>query len=116
MSIERKIKARTQRRTLRNRKRLSSQFPRVSIFRSLRSMYAQIIDDREHKTIIGLSLSAVKNLNGDKKAQSHLFGLELAKKATTKGVKQVVFDRGSYRYHGRVKSFAEGLREGGLVF
>jgi large subunit ribosomal protein L18 len=79
-------------------------------------MYAQIIDDRNHKTVLGLSLSQMKNLSGDKTKQSHMFGVELAKKASAHGIKNVVFDRGSYRYHGRVKSFAEGLREGGLVF
>lgn len=116
MSIERKIRARTQRRALRTRKRISGEYPRVSVFRSLRSMYAQIIDDRNHKTVLGLSLSSVENLSGDKTSQSHMLGLELAKKASAQGIKNVVFDRGSYRYHGRVKSFAEGLREGGLVF
>lgn len=116
MSIERKIKARTKRRALRVRKRISGEYPRVSIFRSLRSMYAQIIDDREHKTVLGLSLTQVKNASGDKTKQSHALGLELAKKASAQGIKNVVFDRGSYQYHGRVKSFAEGLREGGLVF
>ena len=116
MSIERKIKARKKRRMLRIRKRMNGEYPRVSIFRSLRSMYAQIIDDRNHNTVLGLSLTEVKNLTGDKTKQSHSFGLELAKKASAKGIKNVIFDRGSYRYHGRVKSFAEGLREGGLVF
>lgn len=116
MSIERKIKARAHRRALRTRKRIGGEYPRVSVFRSLRSMYAQIIDDKNHKTMVGLSLSGVKNASGDKTKQSHMLGLELAKQASVQGIKNVVFDRGSYRYHGRVKSFAEGLREGGLVF
>jgi large subunit ribosomal protein L18 len=116
VSIERKVKARARRRALRTRKRISGEYPRVSVFRSLRSMYAQIIDDRNHKTMLGLSLSHLENLSGDKTEQSHMLGVELAKKASAQGIKKVVFDRGSYRYHGRVKSFADGLREGGLVF
>ena len=66
---------------LRIRKRMSGgTYPRVSIFRSLRSMYAQIIDDRNHNTVLGLSLTEVKNLTGDKTKQSHSFGSRIGQK------------------------------------
>lgn len=101
--------------------------PRLSVFRSLRHFHAQLIDDREGKTLIGLSTQSKEfqaleeasrnagNLQGAKE-----LGRMLAKKATgltgEAKISQVVFDRGGFLYHGRVKAFAEGAREGGLKF
>lgn len=116
MSLNRNIKARTKRRSLRVRGRLrkNDSLPRVSVFRSLNHMYAQIIDDVAQTTLASCSSLELKDLTGDKKAVARLVGLELAKRAQDKGISAIVFDRGSFLYHGRVKALAEGLREGGL--
>ncbi len=95
----------------------TSQKPRLSVYRSNKFIYAQVIDDEKQKTIIGVS---EKNLSLKEKKtkvdKSKELGLLIAKKAIEKKVKEVVFDRGSYKYHGRVKQVAEGAREGGLKF
>jgi large subunit ribosomal protein L18 len=88
--------------------------PRVSVFRSLNNIYAQIIDDVAHSTVVSCSSLELKNSAGDKSAVAKTVGLELAKRALEKGCAAVMFDRGRYLYHGRVKALAEGLREGGL--
>lgn len=95
-------------------KRVSSR-ARVSVFRSLKYIYAQIIDDKEHRTVVSCSSASLQN-NGDKTNQARLTGLELAKRALEHGIESVVFDRGNRKYHGRVKALADGLREGGLKF
>jgi len=98
----------------------SSETPRVNVFRSNSNIYAQIIDDVNACTLIAASSleaevkGAVKN-TGNKEA-AKLVGKLLAKKALEKGIKEVIFDRGGYIYHGRVKELAEGAREGGLEF
>lgn len=114
MSIIRKIKNRVRRRTLRVRSKLSSSMPRVSVFRSLNHIYAQVIDDAQQKTLVSASSLENPQAKGSKKEIAHTVGLELAKKALSKGVVEVTFDRGPFLYHGRVKSLAEGLRAGGL--
>lgn len=114
MSLIRKNNQRKSRRAYRVRSRLKdSSLPRISIFRSLKNISAQLIDDAAHKTIVSCSSSELKP-KGDKKAQAHAVGLELAKRAKDKGVDIAKFDRGSYLFHGRVKALAEGLREGGM--
>jgi large subunit ribosomal protein L18 len=90
--------------------------PRLCVFRSNTHIYAQLIDDSQKKTII-----SVKDIEIDLKKKDKTFiakevGLLLAKKAIEKKIKEAVFDRGGYKYHGRVKSLAEGAREGGLKF
>lgn len=116
MSVERKIRQRTQRRTLRTRKNLINAhgLPRVSVFRSLKHIYVQIIDDAAHKTLVSCSSLELENLTGDKKGVARLVGAALADRAKKVGITAVIFDRGGYLYHGRVKSLAEGLREGGI--
>ena len=95
--------------------------PRLSVYRSLNNIYAQIIDDTTGKTLVAVS-SLAKDAKTDAKSikgktnKSKLIGNILAKKALEKNIKQVVFDRGGFRYHGRVKALADGAREGGLVF
>ena len=89
--------------------------PRISIFRSNKEIYAQIIDDSKGITIA--SASSVKSEKVKNKVeQAKEVGIALAEKAKSAGVIDVVFDRGGYLYHGRVKSLADGAREGGLIF
>ena len=88
--------------------------PRLSVFRSSKHIYAQIIDDASGITLAAASSSAVKT--GTKTDTAAAVGKALAEAAAAKGVKQVVFDRGQYRYHGRVKALADAAREGGLDF
>ncbi len=114
MSLKRKVAQRVARRAFRVRSKLDKNVSRVSVFRSLNHIYAQLIDDNAHKTIASCSSLELKNLKGDKKAVARAVGVELAKRALDKNVTTAVFDRGSFLYHGRVKSVAEGLREGGL--
>lgn len=114
MSIERKIKQREKRRKLRVRKRICMSVPRVSVFRSLKHMSAQLIDDVQQKTLASCSSLEFKNLKGDKKAIARALGLKLADKLKELGITKAVLDRGGYLYHGRVKALAEGLREGGI--
>lgn len=116
MSLKRKIAQRAQRRALRVRARLrNSGNPRVSVFRSNRYIYAQVIDDTVHNTVASCSSLELEGLTGDKKAIATAVGRELARRALAVKVSKVVFDRGSYLYHGRVKALADGLREGGLT-
>ena len=101
------------------RKRISgsSERPRLSVYRSNKGIYAQIIDDVTGKTIVSASsLSKDFAGTGNKSDQSVAVGKLVATKAVAAGIKDVVFDRNGYLYHGRVKSLAEGAREGGLNF
>jgi large subunit ribosomal protein L18 len=90
--------------------------PRVSVFRSLNHISAQIIDDAKHCTVVSFSSQNLTAAVGDKKAIAKQVGLELGKRATEKAIKDVFFDRGGYKYHGRVQALADGLRESGLNF
>jgi large subunit ribosomal protein L18 len=113
-----KTKVRRARRAKRVRKPLIlSERSRLSVNRSLTNLYAQIIDDRNSITIVGVS-TACKELSGikNKTEKSRKAGELLAKAALEKGVTKVVFDRGHYKFHGRIAAFAEGAREAGLVF
>lgn len=104
------------RRQLRTRSKVkASGRIRVSIFRSNKYMTAQLIDDSKNATIVGVSEKDLKT-KGTKTEKAKALGLLMAEKAKAKKVSKIVFDRGSYAYHGRVKSVAEGLREGGLDF
>jgi len=98
----------------------TSDRPRLCVFRSLRHMYAQVIDDTQSHTLISAStLDAdvqAEAQGKDKAGQAAAVGAVLAKRAQAAGIKQVVFDRGGYRYHGRVKSLAEAARKAGLEF
>lgn len=92
--------------------------PRLSIFRSNTDIYAQVIDDVQGVTIAAASTKDkdIKAQKGTKSEKSKLVGAAIARKAGDAGVKEVIFDRGGYLYHGRVKSVADGAREGGLKF
>ena len=98
----------------------TSDRPRLSVFRSTRHIYAQIIDDSRGLTIVAAS-SMEKEVRdaskpGDKKAVAVKIGKLIAGRAKEKGISKVVFDRGGFMYHGRVKALSEGAREGGLTF
>jgi len=94
--------------------------PRLVVHRSINHLEAQVIDDVAGRTIVGLSTNApdqrAKRAELNKTDASRELGKALAEKAKAAGVERVVFDRGGYLYHGRVKAFAEGAREGGLDF
>ncbi|MER3480638.1 MAG: 50S ribosomal protein L18 [Meiothermus sp.] len=99
---------------VRNRVRNAGR-PRLSVFRSLQHIYAQIIDDTQGITLAAASSKAL-GLSGNKTEVAKKVGQAIAQAAKAKGITQVVFDRGSYKYHGRVKALADGAREGGLEF
>lgn len=94
--------------------------PRLNVFRSLANIYVQLIDDQKGVTLVSASTIDVDlkaKLEGKKKSeQAKLVGAAVAERAKAKGITQVVFDRGGYKYHGRVKAVADGAREGGLEF
>ncbi len=89
--------------------------PRLSVFRSNKSIYAQIVDDATGTTLVAAS-SLKEAEKASKAEQSTMVGKAIAAKALEKGITEVVFDRSGYLYHGRVKQLAEGAREGGLKF
>lgn len=90
--------------------------PRLSVFKSNKEIYAQLIDDSKAVTICSFSSKKVKESGKNKSEVASLVGEGLAKEAKAKKIKEVVFDRSGYRYHGRVKALAEGARKGGLKF
>ena len=100
----------------------SADRPRLVVFRSLKNLEGQLVDDTSGRTLMGLStldrgLRAFEAEKGNRKVeQARAAGKMLAERAREKGIDAVVFDRGGYQYHGRVKAFAEGAREGGLKF
>jgi large subunit ribosomal protein L18 len=103
---------------IRERVKGSEQRPRLAIFRSLNHIYAQIIDDRAGRTIVAAS-SAEKNSpvkGGGNLAGAKGVGKLVAERALAQGLKKVVFDRGGYLYHGRIKALADAAREAGLEF
>ncbi len=98
----------------------SPQRPRLCVFRSLRQIYAQVIDDTSGRTLAAAASNEAAAGAGEKGSGkvslSQAVGKLVAERAIAKGVSQVVFDRGGYKYHGRVKALAEASREGGLEF
>jgi len=94
--------------------------PRLNVFRSLTHIYAQVIDDEAGTTLASASSVDAElraEMAGKKKSeQAKIVGMAVAKRAQDKGIKLVVFDRGGYKYHGRIKALADGAREGGLEF
>ena len=104
-------------RRVRGKIRGSAERPRLLVFRSNRGVFAQLIDDDTGRTLAAASwLELPKSFKGDKTEQAAEIGKRLAAAAKKNGVESVVFDRGGYLYHGRVKALAEGAREGGLSF
>ena len=106
------------RRTIRQKISGTAQKPRLAVFRSNTDIYAQLIDDAQGVTLAAASSKDkdIKAQSGNKSDKSKLVGAAIARKAGDLNVKEVIFDRGGYLYHGRVKAVAEGAREGGLQF
>ncbi len=115
---QKKIEKRLKRRGFRVKNKQMSRgvLLRVSVFRSLNHISAQIIDDATSTTIVSYSSQSIKGKKADKTAVARQVGLSLGKLALEKSVENVFFDRGHYLYHGRVKALADGLRECGLKF
>ncbi|MBI5728301.1 MAG: 50S ribosomal protein L18 [Candidatus Magasanikbacteria bacterium] len=116
------IPARQRRRgRVRSRVQGTAACPRLNISRSLRSMFAQLVDDEQGRTLASVHSKRVSNV-GDvgeragKVAVSYLLGRALAERAKAAGITRVVFDRAGYKYHGRVRAVADGARDGGLQF
>ena len=108
-------------RKLRNRKKLkkvNNNRYRISVSKSLNNLFAQIIDDKAKKTLVSASSieKEIKKNKVKKMEKSSLIGEILAKRAKEKNISKVYFDRGQYRYHGRIKAFADTLRKNGLKF
>jgi large subunit ribosomal protein L18 len=117
MSAQSVRKARAKRRTrIRGKISGTPERPRVSVFRSNRGVYAQLIDDTRGVTIVAARSQEVDASGLDKTATARKVGELLGQRARGAGVEKVVFDRSGYLYHGRVKALAEGAREAGLVF
>jgi large subunit ribosomal protein L18 len=102
---------------VRGKVRGTAERPRLAVFRSNRGIFAQLVDDDAGRTIAGYSwVNLPKSFKGDKTEQAAEVGRQLAAAAKQAGIESVVFDRGGYLYHGRVKALADGAREGGLSF
>jgi len=121
MKIQKRVTKRRERRSYRVRNRIRSAGRlRLSVFRSNRHIYAQIIDDIEGKTLVSANtmegaVAGPSKYAGNVEAAQKI-GTLLAERAKEKGITEVAFDRGDYRYHGRVKALADAAREGGLQF
>jgi large subunit ribosomal protein L18 len=116
MQAKEKVR-RLRRRHIRVRKKLlgTSERPRLTVYRSNRHIYAQVVDDLAGRTLA--AASSLKDANDDDpKAQAKAVGEALAQRAKKAGITQVAFDRGGFKFHGRVASLAEGARKGGLKF
>lgn len=120
MAIKSKVARKRRHRRIRTKISGTAVRPRLNVFRSLDHIYAQVIDDVEGKTLVSAS-TIDKTLRADiagktKKEQATLVGKAIAERAKAAGVSTVLFDRGGYLYHGRIKALADGAREGGLEF
>lgn len=104
------------RRRVRKKVSGTAERPRLSVFRSNGEIYAQVINDETNHTLVSASSLKKTELTGKKSDKAKQVGLAVAKQCADAGITQVVFDRGGYLYHGRVKALAEGAREGGLKF
>ncbi|HLH39363.1 MAG TPA: 50S ribosomal protein L18 [Bryobacteraceae bacterium] len=103
-------------RRIRRRVKGTPERPRLAVFRSLKHIYAQVIDDHEGRTLAAASSNEKNGVNGGNIAGAKAVGKTVAERAREKGVKAVVFDRGGYLYHGRIKALAEAARQAGLEF
>jgi len=115
--INKKQKREIRHRRLRANVKGSKERPRLSVYRSLKHIYAQIIDDEKQETLIAASdFEIKKDKKMTKKEIAEKVGELVAKKAKERGIKKVVFDRGGFKYHGRIKALSEKARESGLEF
>ncbi len=101
---------------IRRRVQGTEQRPRLAVFRSVKHIYAQVIDDSKGHTLVAASSTEKNAANGGNVAGAKSVGKAVAERAKDKGIKAVVFDRGGYLYHGRIKALADAAREAGLEF
>ncbi|MGE5646965.1 MAG: 50S ribosomal protein L18 [Acidobacteriota bacterium] len=101
---------------IRRKVRGSAAKPRLAVFRSLKHIYAQVIDDTRGMTIVAASSAEKNGPNGGNVAGAKAIGKLIAERAKEKGIQKVVFDRGGFLYHGRIKALADAAREAGLEF
>ncbi len=115
--LEKKARAR-ERRAIRVRSKVrgTAERPRLSVFRSNRAIWVQVIDDQVGRTLASASSTQLEEKGLSKKDAAAKVGALVAERAKAAGIERVVFDRGPYLYHGRIKSLADGAREGGLEF
>ena len=116
MSINKEKRRLKIRKSIRSKISGTKERPRVSVFKSNKAIYSQIIDDLSGSTLVSCSSVDIKKFGKNNIESSKEVGVKLAEKAKKKGIKKVLFDRGGYVYHGKIKSFADGAREGGLIF
>jgi large subunit ribosomal protein L18 len=122
MRKSRELQRRRRHLRIRNKVRGTAERPRLVVYRSLKNIEGQIVDDDAGKTVLGVSTVGpdLRDFSAEgqnrRVEQSFAAGKLLAEKALAQGIQAVVFDRGGYKYHGRVKAFADGAREGGLKF
>lgn len=116
MNARKKLHQKRARRARRSSARISgtAERPRLAVHRTNRFIYAELIDDTKGHTLAAASNVRVKGAKGTKTMAAEAVGVEIGKKAVAKGIAQAVFDRRSYRFHGRVKSLAEGAKKSGL--
>ena len=117
--VDRRADRQRRHRRLRVRLRGTPKRPRLNVFRSLNHIYAQVVDDASGVTLVSASTNEPAtraSLTGTKSERARAIGQVVAERAKAKGIEAVVFDRGGYLYHGRVKALADGAREGGLQF
>jgi large subunit ribosomal protein L18 len=101
---------------IRHKVRGSAERPRLAVFRSLKHIYAQVIDDTQGRTLAAASSAEKNGPNGGNVAGAKQIGQLIARRAKEQGIARVVFDRGGYLYHGRIKALADAAREAGLEF
>jgi len=123
--LKKQLKRQRRHRRVRAKIKGTVKVPRLCVFRSAKHIYAQLINDEKGKTLIAASDLEIKKSTGSKISKSkkekrfieaYEVGKLIAQKAVKKEIKKVMFDRGGYKYHGKVKALAEGAREGGLLF
>jgi large subunit ribosomal protein L18 len=114
--VQKQGKRQRRHRRVRRKVEGSAERPRLTVFRSNRGIYAQLIDDLAGKTLAAASSAEIKDTGVNKREQAEKVGELLASRAKEGNIAQVVFDRGGYLYHGRVKALADGARKGGIKF
>lgn len=123
--LEKQLKRQRRHRRVRAKIKGTVKIPRLCVFKSAKHIYTQLIDDEKGKTLVAASDLEIKKSTGSKTSKSkkekrfieaYEVGKLIAKKAAKEGIKKIVFDRGGYKYHGKVKALAEGAREGELQF
>ena len=116
MAVTKLVRRRKIRYGIRNKVSGTAERPRLSVFKSNKAIYGQIINDTKAETLVAFSSSKLDLKGNNTVPSSKNVGKKLAELAIAKGIKKVVFDRGGYKYHGQIKALAEGAREGGLEF